>query len=52
MYFVLGIAEEAKPIFDLVECLGEEDEIRTIIGGGFDVHSSEFDTFGVYELWF
>ena len=52
MYFVLGIAKKAKPILDLVECFREEDEIGTIIGGGFDVHASKFDTFCIYELRF
>jgi len=50
--FVLGIAKKAKPILDLVECFREEDEIGTIIGGGFDVHASKFDTFCIYELRF
>ncbi len=50
MYFVFGAAEKAEPILDLVEGLGEEDQVGTIFGRGFDVHSSEFDTFAVYQL--
>lgn len=52
MYFVVRVAEKAKPVFDLVEGFGEEDEVWTIVGSGFDVDSSKFNTFSVYELRF
>jgi hypothetical protein len=36
----------------LVEGLGEEDEVGTVVGGGFDVDAAEFDVVGVDELRF
>lgn len=50
--FIVGIAEKAEPVFNLIEGFREENEVRTIVGSGFDVDSSEFDAFRVYKLRF
>jgi hypothetical protein len=49
-YFVEGVGEEVEPVFHLVEGLGEEDEVRTVLCGGFDMHASELDVLGVDAL--
>ena len=51
-YFVGWVGEEVEPILGLVECLREEDKVRTVVCGGLDMDASELHVFGVDALGF
>jgi len=50
-YFVVGIGEEREPVFSLIKDFWEEDEVGTVLFGGTDLNTSEFDSATVNELW-
>jgi hypothetical protein len=49
-YFVVGIGEEWEPVFSLIEDFGEEDEVGTVLLGGADLDTSEFDSAAFNEF--
>ncbi len=51
-YFVVGIGEEWEPVFSFIKDFRDEDKVGTVLFGGGNLDTSEFDFGTINVLWF